>query len=170
MERTLVIFTDGACQGNGTAAARAGYGIHFPNAEFEDISRPFTHAPITSARAELYAIWKALSLAFAHPAVKNVHLYTDSEYCLKALTEWIPKYWIPNGWKRKDKGVLKPVKNLDIIQPLYRLYSRRRDAVRLSHVSAHTRRSDPLSVANAVADRLAVQGIDAGVTTVGSAS
>jgi len=159
MESTLVIFTDGACQGNGSAKAKAGYGIHFPNGEFKDISRPFNHEPITSPRAELYAIWKALKLAFNNPAVKNVHLYTDSEYSLKALTEWAPKYWVPNGWKRKENGRLRPVKNLDLIQPLYRLYKRKRDAIKITHVRAHTKGSDPLSLANAVADRLAGEGL-----------
>jgi len=158
MQSTLVVFTDGACHNNGKPNAKAGYGIHFPNGEFEDISKPFHHPPITSPRAELYAIWKALSLAFANPTVKHVHVFTDSEYAKNCLMEWAPM-WVANGWKRKERGKLKPVKNLDLIQPLYRLYTTKKDCIKFTHVRAHTGKDDPLSKGNAVADRLAGEGV-----------
>ena len=44
----------------------------------------------------------------------EVDLYTDSQYVLKGMTEWLPG-WKARGWKTADK---KPVKNVDLWQRL----------------------------------------------------
>jgi ribonuclease HI len=72
----LIIFTDGACINNGKQNAKAGYGIHFPNNELNDISEHFINSPITNQRAELYAILVALE-KIANIRNKNIELYTE---------------------------------------------------------------------------------------------
>lgn len=40
----------------------------------------------------------------------QVHVYTDSQYLRRGVTEWLPQ-WKHNGWQTKEK---KPVKNADL--------------------------------------------------------
>ena len=44
----------------------------------------------------------------------QVHIYTDSEYLKKGITQWIHN-WQRNGWRTAQK---KPVKNQDLWQEL----------------------------------------------------
>jgi ribonuclease HI len=44
----------------------------------------------------------------------EVHVYTDSEYLRRGVTEWLPQ-WQRSGWKTREK---KPVKNADLWQRL----------------------------------------------------
>ena len=92
----IIVFTDGACTCNGkTQATRGGYGIYFPNKEMQDISREFTHKPITNQRAELYAIYKTLKIT-KNLSYKSLTIYTDSEYSINCITKWL------SGWKKKN--------------------------------------------------------------------
>ena len=52
----------------------------------------------TNNRMELTAAIRALE-ALKHRC--RVHLFTDSQYLRKGITEWLPG-WIVRGWKRKD--------------------------------------------------------------------
>lgn len=42
------------------------------------------------------------------------HIYTDSEYVIKCLDQWVPQ-WITHDWKKSDG---KKVKNFVLLQPL----------------------------------------------------
>jgi len=148
----LIVFTDGSCLGNGKKVTFAGYGIYFPNNEFEDVSEPFTIKPVTNQRAELYAILHVFNLVI-YDKLKKLTIYTDSDYSIKSITKWAFK-WKQNGWKTK-KG---SVKNLDIIKPLFKIYCDNKDKIILKHVKAHTSNQDYYSLGNAQADRLAVLG------------
>lgn len=54
----LIIFTDGSCRNNGKSNACAGYGVLYPNKEYENVSEPFTIKPITNQRANyMRYIW-----------------------------------------------------------------------------------------------------------------
>ena len=55
--KCIKIFTDGSYSPNGN---KCGYGVHFYNVTTDDISRPFTHIPLTNQRAELYAIYRGI--------------------------------------------------------------------------------------------------------------
>jgi ribonuclease HI len=55
----IQIFTDGSYV---KKTNYCGYGVLFPNAEFKNMSRKFTHEPLTNQRAELYAIYKAIKV------------------------------------------------------------------------------------------------------------
>ena len=70
----------------------------------------------TNQRAELCAIVSAFEWLIKrqfHPQL--ITLYSDSQYAIKCLSEWWPK-WERNGWQRRAKGKNEPVKNLDLIQ------------------------------------------------------
>lgn len=154
----IVLFTDGSCLNNGKPSARAGYGIYFPNKEFENISKKFIIPPITNQRAELYAIFEGLETIFNKESEKNqptkVTIYTDSKYSINCLTNWIEN-WKKNGWVSKTKN---PIKNLDIIKPIYDILVEHKN-VSFQHVKAHQSGSDELTVGNNIADQLAKDGI-----------
>lgn len=157
MEKIL-IFTDGSCTNNGKKYAKAGYGIHFPNNEYDDVSKPFLIEPITNQRAELYAIQEALNTISDENGKigKRVELYTDSQYSLKCLTQWI-RSWEKKKWK-SSKG--EKVKNLDIIKPTYQIIKNNPFKIFFHHVKSHTGKKDFDSVHNDIADKLAGAGLN----------
>jgi ribonuclease HI len=147
----ITVFTDGSCITENNVCKYAGYGIYYPNGELENVSSPFTVGSKTNQRAELYAIYIAIKTAFNNLQVASMTIYTDSEYSIKSLTTWIHK-WAKNSWKKADK---KPVKNKDILEPLYGLVVEYGEKIRFIHVKAHTKKQDILSQGNAMADALA---------------
>ena len=68
----------------------------------------------TNNRMELTAVVEGLS-ALKRPC--RIELFTDSVYVGKGISEWMAK-WKQNGWKRREKGSLKPVKNEDLWRAL----------------------------------------------------
>jgi len=149
----IVVFTDGSFIKKNNQRY-AGIGIHFPNNEIQDISEPFLIKKLTSQRAELYAIYVAIKTVTLAMDFRSIRIYTDSEYSIKSLTNWIFK-WAKNGWKKADK---KPVKNTDILKELYKLVMKYKGKLNFVHVRSHTGKKDPLSMGNSVADKLAVAG------------
>ena len=154
----IIVFTDGSCINNGKKYAKAGYGIYFPNNEFDNVSKSFLNQPITNQRAELYAILKTLQIIFDKDniSVDQVNIYTDSQYSMNCVTTWI-KTWINNGWKSKDG---KPVKNLDIIKPIHEYIKKNYGKIFFYHVKAHTENKDFNSIGNDKADVLAKNGLN----------
>jgi ribonuclease HI len=103
----VTIHTDGACSGN---PGPGGWGaiLAFKDREKElKGGEPQT----TNNRMELMAAISALE-ALTRPC--TVHLYTDSQYVRKGITEWI-NGWKRNGW-RTASG--EPVRNVDLWQRL----------------------------------------------------
>lgn len=150
----ITVFTDGSFFKDKNDKGYAGYGIYFPNNEIKSVSRPFLLEPITSQRAELYAIYVAIIKIVTELEYNNITVYTDSEYSVKSLTEWIYT-WANNGWKRTDN---KPVKNRDILELIYKLLLRNKDKISFVHVRSHTGSKDSLSIANDIVDKLAQRG------------
>jgi len=79
----------------------------------------------------------------------RVELVTDSVYVGTGLSDWMPK-WKKQGWKRKERGKLVPVKNEDLWRELDRLAAIH--DVRFSHVVGHSghpenERCDEMAVA-----------------------
>ncbi len=109
------VFTDGACRGNpgpgGWAALlRAG------TRERLLCGR---EAQTTNNRMELLAAIAALE-ALKRPS--RVRLATDSQYLMRGITEWLPR-WKRNGWVTAGR---EPVKNRDLWQRLERALERHR--------------------------------------------
>lgn len=152
-KNNIIVYTDGSFS-KSKNGIKAGYGIYFPNKEHKNYSKPFTHEPITNQRAELYAIYKTLSVINKKFTFDSLHIYTDSEYSIKSLTIWI-KNWKKNNWKgAKNKEVLNQdiIKNIDLILEKYK------KKIFFHHVRSHTGKQDEHSIGNDMADQLATQG------------
>ena len=156
MSKNIKIITDGSFKKLKNKKALCGYGIYFPNAELENVSRPFIHEPLTNQRAELYAILKALRKVKKDKIeFDSITIYTDSEYSIKSLTEWY-KTWQNNNWKNA-KG--QKVMNQDIIRPTINILSDFFSGkVKFKHVNSHTGKQDFESLSNEMADKLANEG------------
>jgi ribonuclease HI len=105
--KVVEIYTDGACSGNpgpGGWGAILRYG-----ATEKELSGG--ESPTTNNRMEMMAAIIALE-SLKRPS--EVALYTDSQYVMKGVTQWMPG-WKKNGWRTADK---KPVKNSDLWQRL----------------------------------------------------
>ena len=106
-EKTVEIFTDGACSGN---PGPGGWGALLRMGGVEkELSGG--EANTTNNRMEMMGAIRALE-SLTRPS--KVKLYTDSQYVQKGISEWLPS-WIKRGWKTADK---KPVKNADLWQRL----------------------------------------------------
>jgi ribonuclease HI len=138
----VTIHTDGACRGN---PGPGGWGAILEYGS----TRKTLHggeSPTTNNRMELTAVIRALA-ALKRPC--RVTLYTDSQYVLKGITEWLPN-WKSRGWKTAAK---KPVLNVDLWQAL--------DAEVLRHtINWQWIRGHSGHAGNEEADRLANLGID----------
>jgi ribonuclease HI len=142
MSSEVTIHTDGACRGN---PGPGGWGAIL---EYGD-TRKTLHGgePLTTNnRMEMTAVIRALA-ALKRPC--HVRLYTDSQYVLKGITEWMPN-WKSRGWKTAAK---KPVMNADLWQALDAEVARH--TVAWQWVKGHSGHAG-----NEEADRLANLGID----------
>ena len=110
VEPTVEIFTDGACKGN---PGPGGWGAILRMGPYEK-ELWGGERDTTNNRMELTAAIRGLE-AMKRPITAKV--YTDSQYVLKGISEWIHG-WKRNGWKTADK---KPVKNADLWQTLDQL-------------------------------------------------
>lgn len=145
------VFTDGSF--SSSTPDVGGFGVHFPDGQFADISQAFTEGP-TNQRAELFAVLCAINtVRNEHKCDAPIHIYSDSRYVIDACTAWwgIPR-WKHNGWKTTKK---EDVSNQDILRPL----STKLSGVSFHHVRAHTDGKDDASMCNAVVDKLAKQAI-----------
>jgi ribonuclease HI len=139
---TVHIYTDGACRGNpgpggwGALIKDGGGQRELSGAEQET----------TNNRMEMTAAIMALR---SLPDGSAADLYTDSEYVMKGLNEWLPS-WKARGWKTAAK---KPVKNQDLWQALDEANARHK--VRWHWVKGHAGNDG-----NEYVDRLANQAID----------
>lgn len=142
----LIIYTDGACSGNGTKHAKAGIGVYV--SDTNTLSERLKGLQ-TNQRAELYAILRALQINKLSDYTA-INIYTDSMYSINCLTKWINS-WLKNGWLDKKK---RAVKNKDLIHPIYNILSKNQH-IYLIHVEAHTNKTDIHSIGNDKADTLA---------------
>ena len=141
MDKTVYIYTDGACKGNpgaGGWGALLRYGQH----EKELFGGA---ADTTNNRMELTAVIEALR------ALKwqcTVQICTDSQYVKNGMESWIHG-WKKNGWQTAGK---QPVKNADLWRELDNLVHQHQ--VTWTWVRGHTGHPE-----NERADALANQGV-----------
>lgn len=142
MEKTVYLFTDGACKGNPGAG---GWGV---------LLRYGTHekelfggeAQTTNNRMELTAVLSGLK-TLNRPC--DVVICTDSQYVKNGMESWIHN-WKKNGWKTAGR---QPVKNADLWQQLDEQVARHR--VRWQWVKGHAGHAE-----NERADALANMGVE----------
>jgi len=151
------IHVDGACRGN---PGPGGYGgLATTGTEAFEFSG--SEKQTTNNRMELMAAIVALS-KLREPG--EVHIYTDSQYVQKGMTEWLPK-WQANGWKTSNG---KTVENKGLWIALGT--QARRHAVKWHWVRGHNgdrgnERADQLA-RGAIKQRFAMRG-KSGVVSVG---
>jgi ribonuclease HI len=145
------VFTDGACSGNGQKGAKAGFAAWFPDhTDWSESHLVPDDQPQTNQRAELSGIHLAVSiLARRGEFAEDLVIYTDSEYSVKCLTEWLPG-WVARGWKTT---MGKPVLHRDLIEGIAEHLTKFKH--RFQHVRAHTGGVDDISKQNDVVDRMA---------------
>lgn len=113
-EGKVVIYTDGACDGN---PGPGGYGVVLSYKENRnEISGGF--ALTTNNRMELMAVIMALQTLKGR---RSVVLYSDSSYVVSGIQKGWVKKWREQDWKRTEKKALVNVKNADLWKQLLEL-------------------------------------------------
>ena len=144
-ERTVEIYTDGACKGN---PGPGGWGVLLRTGGRE--KELHGGAPeTTNNRMELTAVIEGLS---ALKRRSKVRVYTDSQYVHKGISEWIYD-WKRRGWRTASKH---PVKNAELWKKLDELS--RGHEVEWHWVKGHAGHPE-----NERADALANRGIPQGI-------
>ena len=144
MSHVVEIYADGACRGN---PGPGGWGaVLMYDGREKELSGAEAHT--TNNRMELLAVIRALE-SLKKPGV-SARIYTDSQYVIKGIKEWIAN-WKARGWRTADK---KPVKNQDLWEQL--------DALAAKHdLEWHWVRGHSGIEGNERVDKLANLAIDA---------
>src|SRR5438105_13624380 len=127
----ILLFTDGACSGNPGPGGWAFILRHVGSGKLKEAFGADRNT--TNNRMELQAVIEGLS-ALTRPCY--LELFTDSEYVRKGLSEWMAG-WKRNGWKRREKGKLKPIANEELWQALDELIAKHR--LKFTRVAGHSR-------------------------------
>ncbi len=61
---------------------------------------------------------QAMIAAIKYAGDEGCEIHSDSEFWINVLTKWAPT-WKENGWTKKSG----PIKNLELVQELYELYT-----------------------------------------------
>ncbi|OHB17467.1 MAG: ribonuclease HI [Candidatus Zambryskibacteria bacterium RIFOXYD2_FULL_43_10] len=111
----ITIYTDGASRGN---PGPGGWGGVIVNEDWV-IEMGGSDPHTTNNKMELTACIRSLEFTIFNSQFSNkpIQIYTDSEYVMKGITEWIHR-WQRKGWKTANR---KPVLNQDLWQKLIEL-------------------------------------------------
>lgn len=136
---TVTLFTDGACSGN---PGPGGWGVLMRwNGQEKELSGG--EAQTTNNRMEMTAVIMGLN-SLKQPC--GVAVYSDSQYVIKGITEWLPG-WKRKGWKNSQG---KPVENRDLWEAMEEAAKRHKVTwhwVRGHNGHAENERVDALAVA-----------------------
>jgi ribonuclease HI len=105
----VIAYTDGGCRGNPGPGGWAC--LIFDPATHDALERCGGERQTTNNRMELFAAIMALR-SLRVPGTQ-LTLHSDSQYVIKAASEWIPG-WKKLGWRRKDG----PLKNVELLQEI----------------------------------------------------
>ena len=140
----IKIYTDGACVGNPGPGGWSAIILEETGKKELFGGETLT----TNNRMELTAAIKALEYCNKQegkqPSLKQIKIFTDSNYVKEGMTVWIEN-WEKNNWKTADK---KNVKNVDLWKKLKELV--KSNQVEWNWIKGHS--NDPM---NDLADRLA---------------
>jgi ribonuclease HI len=119
------VFTDGAAHPN---PGPGGWGAVYVVDQQIIAQKHGSEAQTTNNRMELTALIEGYGLV---PRGQSAVVLTDSQLCVDTINSWAAG-WEKNGWKRKGG----PIKNLDLVQQLYRI-ARDRPELELRWIRAH---------------------------------
>jgi ribonuclease HI len=124
----IVIFTDGACSGN---PGPGGWGavIATPDGNILELGQGYPDT--TNNQMELAGAIEALKKIAQVPG--EVHLYTDSTYVIRGITQWIWA-WRSRGWKTAEG---KDVSNQPLWEQLSRIVAARDPKPEWKYVRGH---------------------------------
>lgn len=113
----MIIYTDGACSSNGSAAAVGGFGVVVLDDNENVIDKYMKqNTNTTNNREELRAIlWALINYGKHHKPI----VYSDSAYAVNTFNQWMWG-WASRGWVKSDN---KAPENLDLIQAYYDLWN-----------------------------------------------
>ena len=126
MAKTINLYTDGSCLGN---PGPGGWGYVLEWGDYR-IYGADGMAETTNNRQELYAVIYGLSRIEKRDV--PVVVYSDSDYVVKGVAQWLDK-WKARNWKNASG---KPVKNKDIWETLDELINEF-DDIKFKWVKAH---------------------------------
>jgi ribonuclease HI len=135
MSRITNLYTDGACSGN---PGPGGWGTvaYFDDGSCHELGG--RDGATTNNRMEMQAAISALQFFVGTSQTEQCVLYTDSEYLIKGITQWV-KGWKKKGWKT---AAGKPVLNQDLWETLDSLdrqvQSQTKVPVSWQHVRGHS--------------------------------
>jgi len=143
------IYCDGACEPN---PGNAGSGIIiYRDNKLAQLWYGLYDSEGTNNSAELNALHQGLLMAQTEIDEGNsVEVLSDSQYSLNCIQTWAAG-WERKGWKRKEEG---DIKNLEVIQTAYKVYTEIADEVKLTHVAGHAGIEG-----NELADRMAMLAV-----------
>jgi ribonuclease HI len=128
--RHVHLFTDGACSGN---PGKGGWGFVLRDLQSQkEKEGSGAEQETTNNRMELKAVIEGLK-ALSRPC--RVSLYSDSNYVLNGLKEWMPN-WKKNNWRRKSGSRWEEVKNADLWKELDSLQSIHK--ISFHHIKGHS--------------------------------
>lgn len=117
-QRDYVIYTDGGCSKN--PGGYGGYGV-VVTSDGKIIDELFGGEPeTTNNQMELLAVIHALEYAADLHDAGNITLYSDSQYVVRGISEWMPN-WRATGWKNgtvKNLPFWKKIDELMQIMPV----------------------------------------------------
>lgn len=127
----IIIFTDGSSRGN---PGPGGWGsIILSGNRVEEIGGREDHT--TNNRMELKSVieaMKKISVADFNKDNPEITVYSDSQYVIKGITEWI-QGWINKGWRNSQK---KAVLNRDLWEELLEVTSSKK--ISWKYVAGHS--------------------------------
>jgi ribonuclease HI len=133
------IYADGGCRGNGAegaiGAAAVIFKLRYGRYKYSATKSLAASPRPTNQRAEIEAIILALQKVLERYEALNgdpllkVTVYSDSQYAVSCMTEWIPK-WIDNGWVNSAG---RAVVNQDLLKKAWNLDARLRQEGKLMY-------------------------------------
>lgn len=143
---SIIIWTDGACRGNGREYNIGAWGaiLQFGN-QTKEISGIALNT--TNNQMELQAVIEALKIL----KKKNISIevISDSKYVINGITEWIHN-WIIRDWVTSAR---KPVENKELWMELYDLKLRFKEII-FTHVEGHADCEGNIQVDKLLNDRM----------------
>lgn len=119
MMKTVKIYTDGGCRGNGKENPLGAWAYVILNEDYSTIVEENAQVEpncFTNIRAEMFAVTEGLKAVAMRTEIEEmietqVEVITDSKFICDCINKGWVDSWIDNNWIKKDK---KPVANKDL--------------------------------------------------------
>jgi ribonuclease HI len=145
------IYVDGSCTGNGKNENSGGFGVVEINEQGKVVFAYAEHCEnTTNNREELKAILYATKKYGTNNNFLVNTIYSDSNYCVQALNNWMFN-WFHNNWLKSDR---KPPENLDLIKEYFNYRIIKNYCLNLEKIRGHSG-----ILGNELADKLATKRI-----------